>query len=86
MTMALPLDGPRPVWKALPCRRSRSTRIWIWQGMVDRLEARYGAPATAVRKGKRTYCPHMGADLTGMTPDAGGCVQCPMHQLSVRVL
>ena len=28
-----------------------------------------------------TICPHRGADLRGMKPDADGCVRCPLHSL-----
>ena len=28
-----------------------------------------------------TICPHRGADLRGIKPDADGCVRCPLHSL-----
>ena len=28
-----------------------------------------------------TICPHRGADLRGINPDADGCVRCPLHAL-----
>ena len=28
-----------------------------------------------------TICPHRGADLRGIKPDADGCVRCPLHAL-----
>ena len=56
----------------------------IWEslsGFKLRGFARLSAAYRDARLVNGTICPHRGADLRGMKPDADGCVRCPLHSL-----
>lgn len=75
-------NPPLVVLKRRLCKRewTQNPALYEKTHFVAALERRY---ATAYLKAGR--CPHRGADLSTIAPDADGCVECPLHGLRWNV-
>lgn len=75
----------RPTWKRLRCERSEYVRAYRCPVITEKVQSQFPDPALPAIRHGRMFCPHKGADLTGVAPDADGFVRCPLHQLRVFV-
>lgn len=73
-------DIPQSQWFQWRRLRFKTDQLPPYPPGVPWLDALQDAYAHA-RLSKGRICPHQGADLSGIKPDAAGIVRCPLHGL-----